>query len=215
MFAVDKKCNDWLEWFCEDSENETRQIFLMPDGRRAATDGRFSVVASHPGYSISLMIRRRTPPVLLEMLTVNSHNKRMLQADWLVATFGTCEHPSFNVCLHCHGKKNVVHICECELCEADTEICSYCNGDGEEENSAEVRPVKCWGTLFDANRLAYLLKCAPASDSYLFELAKYKDNFMLRVSTAQWSAVVAKLSEEGSYMLTVPEVMAEVAAVTA
>ncbi len=196
MFEANTKFADWLEWFTAYyAIDDTMRVFALPSGKRAATDGKSCVIDLLPGPSSSPNTERGKRLAdsiqgLLEMVEIK-HERTMNFAE-MGSAFGACEHPSVKTCRACDGKKIMPHDCGCDLCEADEEECGECGGAGRAFFTPDINPVECWGTCFDANRVAYMIEHAPKSETYTVRLCgDDRRRFdTLQIITPTWHGII-------------------------
>jgi len=212
MFPADLKVDFWLQWFVSDSDTAwNNRWHLLPDGRKFATDTKTAVATSDETNQMpgTLDEKRKTYPALIaDLLIAPAKFSVKVPHEQAVKMFGPCDHMKLTTCPRCNGKKQVPHHCGCDLCEAETEKCDFCDGTGTAEEYPEKRHVAAFDRPFDPNQIAYLIAHAPACELYTIELVQRgKDNYVLRVTTDCWQAVIAELSENALRQHECPEVI--------
>lgn len=218
MFAADTQVAFWMQWFTMDSDTHpANRWFLLKDGRKCASNGSMAVVSSdetdqipgtHEGNRLTSM-----GDAVTKMLAAPHEKHASMPHAEAVKLFGECAYMSLTTCTRCKGKKLVPHVCGCDLCEADVEDCYLCNGDGLMEEFPEIRYVTLWSRPFDANKVAYILAHAPATIAVDMELIvkprtdQGKFEYLLRITTARWQAVLVELTPQSDRGQDSPELM--------
>ena len=212
MHPKDTQFADWLSWFTADSEDSpVTGIFALPDGRRAATDGRMAVVTDEPG-TVTTPKRQSIPAALANMLKQPAlHESGAITGDKLREAVGPCSHPEPTICSKCRGMKETPHYCDCELCEANTEPCELCDETGIIWEYGPDNYCTLWGTPFDRNKIAYVLEHAPQQEQYTVRLTdglkKDPDLLYLHIITPHWHAIVTSMVERVKREHVCPKLM--------
>ena len=199
MLTKDTKVKDWLEWFVCDSAPAP---FLLPGGRRAATDRVHLVATNLPGPAEPIPQGSAiTPQVAEDLLSlVNYRFLASLAYAWLKKEAGAAILNEKRTCRTCDGKGKVDHSCECKLCRAKTEKCHNCDGEGRFDDKPKIRPAHLFGNQIDLNRLAYVLAFVPIEDTINLYLS-LPDNATPRILmvTTSWTAVFCVSQAEGEF----------------
>lgn len=214
MHTSDNTFTHWLQWFYNPDSGRITSAFRLADGRAGATDGRTAVIAAYGERRIELAF---VDPKISSGLKVTEYLARVLESPAILgcgpATVTRAGMLAmFPACKTCLGSTTIRHTCNCKYCKNvrdadDTDDCPTCNADGDNDN----RPVTLWGTPVDANRVAYLLAHAPASDQYTIkfvpstnEVTKKSKKYTKEIDTvlvveaaAGWHAVIAPMDARG------------------
>lgn len=200
MFEKSTAFANWMSWFSHENRDEP---FRLPDGRRCTTNGRWAMVAQNDGPVCEGDKFANRGKVIAGHLEAEAIHEREVSREFM-EQFGPCNHPEIGVCQTCEGRGDVPHVCGCDLCEEDTELCGECDGKGKSINQPDQRKVTLWGHPFSANMIAYMVEHAPAATGYRLRVTPN----VLVIATDQWEGVVVRL-HPGSSTESVAEIMTQ------
>jgi len=205
MFPPDTQVQFWLQWFVsrDAGRHSFDQWFQADDGSKVATDGRMAVSTKDETEVAPFVFDYKASPQksIPEMLAAPAKKTMTLPHDDMVKRFGTFE----MIRCGCNDGQ-MKHDCDCKFCTTSQEECDTCEGTGW-KTKQEARHVACWGMPFDANCVAYLIEHAPAAESYIVEIVKYKSNNLIRIKTERWSFVLTEMTKNVLTEYPCPEVM--------
>ena len=186
----DLNTKNWLDWFHGDDYTRHSVPVRLPDGRVLATDGRMAIVANVPEFQTAYTPNgyQRCIDSVVEWLAADAVCVSVADATAL-RQFADAGKPTRSVqeCGRCDGKGTVIHVCSCELCDADEEDCEHCDGDGKTTiDDDEPRWGMVCGKTFDRRLIGYLLEHAPGTSTVTIGIVGQ----MLRIVAAEWTGIV-------------------------
>jgi len=194
MRPNDTKVSHWVEWFVAEHISPTP---FESDGKIAATNGRYAVIANEPAGDMKPHPTRSS--ALARLLVNDTKIERSFPWDEFAAIVGAF--PGDEQCGECWASGVVPHVCGCDLCDAEEENCRECFGTGR--TFPDQDPVLLLGHPVDATLLQYLFAHLPPQKEIAVGIVQnekitagklFAATFVLRA--ADWTAFLVGMTNQ-------------------